>query len=181
MHKISRSPGLRLGGGLPRQHTRHSCIYGGRSRERDGKSMQAQTYRSMDAACTGVWRTEVSQRSQGAETRWGLGTKHMQVQQNSQKTDVDYRYIHRLREGIIGRKVTVKRVVGWKFVISSADYREPLGHCMPKLSQRGLGRSHTRKLFLVHSVVCLWSRFMTVSSYCSPNTVLSSAAFFKSM
>jgi len=39
-------------------------------------SMQAQTYRSMDAACTGVWRTEVSQRGPGTDNRWGMGTKY---------------------------------------------------------------------------------------------------------
>ena len=39
-------------------------------------STQAQTYRSRDAACTGVWTTEVSQWGLGAVGSKGLATKH---------------------------------------------------------------------------------------------------------
>jgi len=61
-------------------------------------SMHAQTCRSMDAACTGVWKTEVSQWGPGAGTRWGLGTKY-KSSKIPQKTDVDY--IHNFIEGTL--------------------------------------------------------------------------------
>ena len=51
-------------------------------------SMQAQIYRSMEATCTGVWRTEVSQWGLGADTQgvWGHSTSLVKTQKQMQAT-----------------------------------------------------------------------------------------------
>jgi len=101
-------------------------------------SMHTQTYRSMDPACTGVWRTEVSQWGLGAETQWVWG------QSTSLAIPPENRCrLHtRCQRGGIGREVIVERVVGWEFIISQLT-REPWER--RELHQRGLGQSHTRK------------------------------------
>jgi len=82
--------------------------------------MQAQTYRSMDAACTGVWRTEVSWWGLGADTQWvwGQSTSLAKPPENRCRLHTP------CQRGGIGREVTVESVVGWEFIISQLT-REP--------------------------------------------------------